>query len=413
MREVRKVVVTGPLRGAVDGFSEYLTGLGYAPSSIELRLRLMAHVSRWLASEGLEASGLDASAVARFLVVRQATHTNLTGWRALVPLLTFLRSAGLVPEVAPSVPSKDPVERLLERWDGYLQRERGLQTSTARYYVALGRPFLVSRLRAGVVELASLAAGDVSAFVSERVPGLPVGTAKLTITALRSLLRFLHASGLIIEGLDRVVPARAGYRDSGVPRGLTPEQVAAVIAACDPETPVGRRDRAIVVILARLGFRAGELSRISLDDVDWRAGTVLVRGKGGYLDTVPLPPDVGEALAAHLLDPRSAAASGRSLFVGSVAPYRPLSSSGVIRVVRKAGQRAGLEGVGAHRLRHSVATATTNAGASLEETAQLLRHRSLASTTIYAKVDRVRLSGIVRPWPVIADRHDVPLGSGR
>lgn len=403
MRGVSRVVVSGPLSGAADGFGAYLAGLGYAPLSIELRVRLLAHVSRWLESERLDPWCLDVSMVERFLLVRQATHKDLSGRRALAPLLTFLRSAGLIPEVPAPLPTTDPVELLLERWGAYLVGERGLQLSSVRYYLPLGRPFLVSRLNAGAVDLSGLTAQHVSVFVSARVVGMPIGTVKLMITAMRSLLRFLHASGLVAERLDHVIPAQAGYRDSGLPRGLTPGQVVSVIAACDRGTTVGRRDRAIVLILARLGLRAGEVSRLCLDDIDWRAGTIRVNGKGGYVDTVPLPADVGAALAAHLRDPRPAVVSVRSVFVGFLAPYRTLSPSAVTGVVRNAGKRSGINGVGSHRLRHAVATATINAGASLEETAQLLRHRSLASTTIYAKVDLVRLQALARPWPVIAD----------
>lgn len=413
MSEASGVAMSGPLSGSAEAFKGYLAGLGYAPLSIVLRLRLLAHLSRWLQGEGLLAGDCDSDAVERFVLVRRATHKDLAGHGALGPLLTFLRAAGLIPELTPPGPAQDPVEVVLEQWGVYLARERGLRPGTVRCYRSLGRPLIASRLRGAEVDLVGLSAGDVSAFVSERVPGLSIGTAKLTITALRSLLRFLHASGQVTARLDGVVPARAGYRDAGLPRWLVADQVASVIAACDPSTVVGRRDRAMVLILARLGLRAAEVARISLDDLDWRAGTIRITGKGGYIDQVPLPVDVGAALAAHLSDVRPASASDRRLFLRSLAPYRGLSPNGVASAVFHAGKRAGLDRLGAHLLRHSVATATINAGASLEETAQLLRHRSLDSTTIYAKVDLTRLATITRPWPSASDSGITGVPGGR
>lgn len=414
MREVSVVIVSGPLSEAAGGFGEYLTGLGYAPLSIELRLRLLAHVSRWLAAEGLSARRFDVATVQRFLSARQATHQGLSGRRALEPLLRFLRSTGMIPQAPAWAPSEDPVEAVLEQWAEYLGGENGLQSCTVCNYRELARPFLESRRRDEQVDIAGVSAADVSGFVSAWVPGMSVGRAKLTITALRSLLRFLHASGQLGMRLDGVVPAQAGYRDCGVPRGLAPQEVAAVITACDPATTTGARNRAVVLLLARLGLRAQEVRRIDLGDIDWRAGTLRVHGKGGLVDVLPVPVDVGEALAVHLSNPRpAAAAANRAVFIGSRAPYRRLAISAVTSIVQVAGRRAGLSAVGSHRLRHSVATATINAGASLEETAQLLRHRSLASTTIYAKVDLTRLRSVARPWPLPAAATPTPAGNAR
>ncbi|GAA3314323.1 tyrosine-type recombinase/integrase [Arthrobacter ramosus] len=394
------VVVSGPLGGFGVGFAEYLGRLGYAPTSIGLRLNLMRHLSRWLVEEAVSPAACDAAALERFLVGRRVTHTDMSSAGSLAPLVAYLRSIEVIPGEEPeTVPEPGPVDLVLERWGRFLADDRGLRTSTIRYYRELARPFLLSRLGGQALDLEGLDARAVSGFVMSQIPGMPVGSAKLTVTALRSLLRFLFAAGHIGDRLDQVVPARAGYRDSGLPRGLTPERVKALIAAVDPASRTGKRDLAIVLVLARLGLRAGEVAALSLDDVDWRAGTLRVPGKGGQSDLLPLAADVGAGLAAHLSVERHPAATGRALFFTSSAPYRRLSSAAVKAVVRCAGARAGLGPVGAHRLRHAAGTATINAGASLEEVAQLLRHRHLASTTIYAKVDLTRLAGLARPWP--------------
>lgn len=399
MVDVLNESVAGPLSNCASGFAGYLAGLGYAPGSVVLRLNLLKHLSRWLAAEGVDPAGFDAATVERFLIVRRADHVDLSSSGAVAPLFAYLRSLKVMPEAAVPVPEAGPVDAVLARWGGFLARERGLRGSTISYYRKLARPLLVSRLRGETLDLAGLDARCVSVFVRENIPGLPVGTAKLTVTALRSLLRFLFTAGLINEPLDGVVPARAGYRDSGLPRGLAPGQVNALISAIDLAARIGKRDLAIVMLLARLGLRAGEVAALRLEDIDWRAATLRVPGKGGRTDLLPLPADVGEALAGHLSVERHPAALGRALFFGSSAPYSPLSTSGVIAVVRTAGHRAGLGAVGAHRLRHSVASMTINAGASLEEVGQLLRHRHVSSTTIYAKVDLIRLSAVARPWP--------------
>lgn len=399
MVDVLRGTGPGPLSGCVAGFAGYLAEFGYAPGSVVLRLNLLKDLSRWLAAEGVDPAGFDAATVERFLADRRRDHTDMSSSGAVAPLFAYLRLSKVIPDAVVPVPEAGPVDAVLSGWAGHLADERGLRGSTIRYYRELARPLLVSRLRGETLDFVGLDARAVSVFVRENIPGVPVGRAKLTVTALRSLLRFLFTAGLTDKRLDGVVPARAGYRDSGLPRGLAPGQVNVLLSAVDLTARTGKRDLAVLMLLARLGLRAGEVAALRLEDIDWRAATVRVPGKGGRIDLLPLPADVGEALAGHLLVERHSAAVGRALFFGSSAPYLPLSAAGVIAVVRNAGLRAGLGTVGPHRLRHSVATTTINAGASLEEVAQLLRHRHVSSTTIYAKVDLNRLSALARPWP--------------
>jgi integrase/recombinase XerD len=216
---------------------------------------------------------------------------------------------------------------------------------------------------------------------------------------LRSLLRFAHVDGLTGQSLAAAAPRVAGWSQAGLPRALEPAQVAALLATCDPGTATGRRDLAILRLLARLGLRAGEVAALGLDDIDWRRGEITVRGKGNRHDVLPLPADVGQAIVDYLADGRPPAALDRAVFICAQAPRRALTPGGVIRVVVTAGQRAGLGTLGAHRLRHSAATAMLRAGGSLNEIGQLLRHRRPYTTAIYAKVDLEGLRQVARPWP--------------
>lgn len=397
---VMKVPVSGPLEEWAAGFAGYLAAAGYAPTSIELRVRLFAHLSRWCGAETLLPARLDASAIDRFLVVRIASHVDLSSPATLAPVISFLRSIGAVPPAPePEDVAVGAVDALLDRWGAFLLSERALMPSTVKYYRVLAEPFVASRLRGSVLEWDAVDAAVVAGFVSATIPQLPIGMGKLTITALRSLLRYLFSIGVVADRLDAVVPGRAGYRDASLPRAVTAEQVAMMVAATGGDSVVRRRDRAVLAVFSRLALRAVDVAALELGDLDWRAGTIRVRGKGGQIDLMPLPADVGQALAEHLRGVRPATAAGRAVFFCCRAPFTALSVAGIQGIVQQAGRRAGLGAVGAHRLRHTVATATINAGASLEEVGQLLRHRGLASTTIYAKVDLVRLGSIARPWP--------------
>lgn len=397
---VVNVPMSGPLAEWAEGFAGYLTAAGYAPTSIVLRVRLFAHLSRWCDAEALLPARLDAAAIGRFLQARVVSHVDLSSPATLAPVVSFLRSIGAVPDAPEPVEGAvGAVDALLDRWGAFLLRERALTPSSVKYYRSLAEPFVSSRLRGAVLEWDTVNAKVVAEFVAATIPQLPIGAGKLTITALRSLLRYLFSIGVVADRLDVVVPGRAGYRDASLPRVVTAEQITMMVAATGGDSAVRRRDRAVLALMSRLALRAVDVARLELGDVNWRAGTIRVRGKGGQVDLMPLPVDVGQALAEHLRGARPATAAGRAVFFRCRAPFTALTVSGIQGIVRHAGRRAGLGAVGAHRLRHTVATATINAGASLEEVGQLLRHRGLASTTIYAKVDLVRLGSIARSWP--------------
>lgn len=396
-----QIRVLGPLSTFAAGFADELAHQGYTPHSARSQMRLMAHLSRWFVDEGLDAGDLRMAEVERFLRARRAAgYTQLLSIKAMRPMLAYLRDLGVAPTPPPPTPSS-PVEEVLERYRNYLTVERGLGQATTRGYVDAVRPFLQGRVLPDgpALDLGHLAAADVIAFVVARCPHQSRGAAKLTVTALRSLLGFLHVDGAIGRSLASAVPSVVGRRLVGLPKGLEPDQVQRLLASRDSSTRNGRRDIAILTMLVRLGMRAGEVAALRLDDIDWRAGEIVVRGKGKCTERLPLPTDVGGAVASYLHHSRPASAQGRTVFVRIKAPHRTLSSSGVTQVVAAAARRADLGHIHAHRLRHTAATQMLRAGASLPEIGQLLRHRRALTTAIYAKVDREALRTIARSWP--------------
>jgi len=236
----------------------------------------------------------------------------------------------------------------------------------------------------------------VTGFVARECPLRSVAGARYLVCGLRSLLRYLHVSAVVPVSLVGAVPCVAARRRK-LPRALEPAVVAQLLASCDRRRTVGRRDHAILLLLSRLGLRVGEVAALQLDDVDWRAGEMLIRGKGDRHERLPLPPDVGEAVVSYLR--RRGRQQSRTLFVRVNAPRGGLSARGVCAVVHDACVRSGIPPAGAHRLRHTAATRMLRAGASLPEIAEVLRHRRLETTTIYASVDRAALRELALPWP--------------
>jgi integrase/recombinase XerD len=398
MDDVQRVRVVGPLGLYAAGFAAELARLGYTFFSVRLQLQLAAHLSRWLAGEGLDASMLTPAVVVRFLVVRRgAGYTAYRSPKGLSALLGYLRGLGVAPLPVAALP-EGPVEVLLERYRSYLVGERGLGAATARGYVYLVRPFVVGRVMADGVDVAGLSPADVVGFVlsvsGERTPK----TAQRTVSALRSLLRFCHVEGLLGAPLAAAVPSVANRR-AGLPRFLEPAQVELLLASCDRGEVAGRRDFAMMTMMVRLGLRAGEVAVLSLGDIDWRRGEITVVGKGPRSERLPLPTDVGAAVADYLRHARPEGAIDRRVFVRVKAPYHGLTPSGVTNAVIAAGRRAGLGPLTAHRLRHTAATGMLRAGAPLAQVGQVLRHRRALTTEAYAKVDRDRLRTLARPWP--------------
>jgi integrase/recombinase XerD len=401
MVKVLRSLVRGPLEPHIVGFAEELLRQGYSRTSAEQHVCFLAHLDRWMQGEGIGVADLTGPVADRYLSLRLAAgYVEYRSVKALQPLLDYLAPLGVLPDAEEVAPG--PVEELLVRYRCWLLQERGLTAGTARGYVDCVRPFVATRVHGDGLDLAGVTAGDVIRFVTSACPGRAVGSAKLIVCSLRSLLRWLHLTGVVSTPLAAAVPSVAGWRLSSLPKALEPGQLRSLLAACDRRTPTGRRNYAIMLVLSRMGLRAGEVARLGLDDIDWRRGELAICGKGNRAERLPLPADVGAAIAAYLRRGRPGTAEGRSVFVRVHAPHRALSTGGVTMVVFDAAQRAGLPKMHAHRLRHTAATAMLRAGSPLPEVGQVLRHRSALSTAIYAKVDRDALAVLARPWPVTA-----------
>jgi integrase/recombinase XerD len=390
--------VAGPLAPYAEGFREELLGQGYTQGSAAHQIHLMAHVSRWLQAGGVELASLDEGAAQRFAAARRADgYAAMRSARALVPLLGYLRDLGVA--AAPRMlEPQAPADRLAARFGEYLVRERGLAAESVRSYTGVARRFLgvVCTDGAGAE---GLTAADVTGFVRRECGRRGVASAKATVTGLRALLRFLYLDGRITGPLAGAVPSAACWQLAGLPRGLGPAEVSRLIDGCDRRTVAGRRDVAILLLLVRLGLRAGEVAALELGDINWRQGEIIVRGKGSRRDSLPLPADVGEAMAGWLARGRPRHAAGPAVFVRLRPPHGRLASTSVSFVVRRACARAGIPAAGAHRLRHTAAARMLAAGGTLAEIGQVLRHARPGTTAIYAKADLLALAPLARPWP--------------
>jgi site-specific recombinase XerD len=390
--------VIGPLKPHATGFRRELLSQGYTAHSASYQLQLMAHASRWLESRGHDIGDFIPTRVEEFLDARQAEgYTLWLSTKAMAPLLGYLRDLGLVPAPSPVDPAT-PAEALLERYRCYLIQERGLSPSTIASYSHVAKLFLFNRSPEGELDLERLNAAAITAFVLGECRARRVGSAKYIVCGLRALLRFLYAEGHAESQLADAVPSVAGWRLAGLPKALSRRDVSALLASCDRRTTFGRRDFAVLTLLVRLGLRAGEVAALALVDIDWRAGEVVIHGKGRRKERLPLPIDVGKALVGWLRRGRPRCESLK-VFTLVRAPHRGLTSGGVSAVVRSAADRAGLSEVHAHRLRHTAATEMLRAGASLSDVGQVLRHASTLTTSLYAKVDRQTLRTLAQPWP--------------
>lgn len=377
--------VSGPLAPFGAAFGVELARVGYTSSSIRGAVGAMARLSRWMEDRALLPGGLTPRVVADVHIAQ------------LGPVLRFLRGVGEVPG-ADSAIDATPVEAVLAGFRAWLADERGLSAATVCCYGKQARMFLAHLPEPLDGALQRLEAGQVTAFMLGYCRDRNPGSAKAAVTAVRALLRFLHVAGHVPVGLAAAVPSVAGWRLASLPRGLDAAVVQRLLGGCDRDTVVGRRDYAVLTVLARLGLRGAEVADLELGDVDWRGGEVAIRGKGNRIERLPLPVDVGEALAAYLTAGRPHC-DAVTVFCTVRAPYRRLSPSAVRAIMGYACQRAGLDRIGAHRLRHSLATEMLRAGASLPEVGQVLRHRSQLATSVYAKVDDNALRPLARPWP--------------
>lgn len=388
----------GRLGHQVEGYRAWLAGWGYTPGTIRNMLKDLGWVGRWLAVEGLGAEDLDEERISALLTAGGGTgRTRTPGPRGFVPLLSYLRETGVVPEDTGSAVT--PSGALMVRYRSWLVQERGLAARTVERYENTARRFLEESSAAGVVSPADLTGADVQGFLLRESARVSAGSAKGRVGELRSILRFLYLAGVTAMDLAGSVPPVGGWRLATLPPPpLAASDIARLLDCTDRGTPVGVRDFAIIMLVARLGLRSIEVARLELGDVDWRAGELVIRGKARRLDRLPLLADVGEALAAYLSGGRDPAGQAR-VFLTCRAPRGPIRADLVGDVVERACRRAGMATVGPHRLRHALAGELLRRGAGLAAISQVLRHQDLATTALYAKVDLATLREVAQPWP--------------
>ncbi|MBV9339796.1 MAG: tyrosine-type recombinase/integrase [Acidobacteria bacterium] len=389
--------------GHLNTYTALIKEWGYSRGSIQNQVRLISGFLTWFRKSHTEIDSLDEAAVHRFLQRPQnARRTRSSGTAALYRFLRMLREQGVIP------PQKQrplsPQQRLIKNYVRYLLEERGLTRATAANNVPFADRFLSAlsaKYRGSGLALAQLRAADVTEFVRQQSQKLSPGRAQLLVTALRSFFRYLLHQGKIKTDLAVCVPTVARWSFSTLPKFLPTSSVERVLARNMRPSPIGRRDYAILLLLSRLGLRACEVVALNLEDIDWENARITIRAKGGRWNQLPLPADVGEALASYLRHVRPRCSS-RRMFIRDRAPQTGFAGSqSICALVRRALSTAGVESPrkGAHLFRHSLATTMIRQGSSLDEIGELLSHRSPNTTAIYAKVDLPALRPLALPWP--------------
>lgn len=391
----------GPLGPHLDHFASLLSEHGHSAQVGMQKIRLAAFLSHWLEQKQIGIQDLDERRIADFLRARrkpllrhrQVQHT-------LTQLLEHLRRSRIISEQPPAQ-AESPTDSLMRDYGRFLSQERGLSSVTLDSYIPVARRFLTDVFGTKTLHLDKLAAGDINGFILHDRSTLSPKRLQLTSSVLRSFFGFLYQHGQLSKPLAAAVPTVATWRLSDLPQFLEPEQVRRLLQSCDRSNRCGQRDHAALLLLARLGLRAGEVVHLCSEDINWDGGEILIRGKSSRQDRLPLPPDVGRALAVYLRKGRPCSSS-RRVFIRMKAPHVGFSSSvAVCDIVRRALIRAQLdpERGGAHLLRHSLATRMLRGGASLTQIGQILRHQLPQTTEIYAKVNLAALQAVAQPWP--------------
>ena len=390
-----------PLGKHLEAYADFVTEQGYALSSIPSHIVVIADLGRWLHQKHIDRSALDSDMVKRFLKTRGRPAAVRHGEaRALHRFLSLLRQSGVV-KPCREQPIETPRQRVIEGFRRYLLQERRLSPATPHNYVPVIDQFLSERFPGKALKLSAIRAVDVTDFVRRHAHQLSPGRASLMVTALRSFFRYLLHRGEVRTDLAACVPTVPRWSFSVLPKFLSTEAVKRVLKGCDRQTPIGRRNYAILLLLARLGLRAGEVVALDLDDIDWKEGLIAIRGKGGKSVLLPMPVDVGEAIADYLRRDRPRC-SVRRVFIRDRAPFIGFRNSlAISTLAMRALKQAGVESAhtGAHVFRHSLATRLLREGCSLDEIGELLRRQSPNTTAIYAKVDVTALRTLALPWP--------------
>ena len=389
-------VAVGPLVPTVLGeCSSWLSAQRYSPGSAAGIVNVLSRLSRWMRAVGAEVDDIDEELLARFVADEQSREVVCaSAMRSMGTMRRFLRAGGYL-RTTDVVSALSPAQAAVTGWRSWMRGECGLteKTVAARVRYAAG---LLDALAAtdGELDWTRLGASQINVYVAERGLGYGVVARAHIVTAVRCLLRWALLTGHLDRDVTAGILKPAGTKRS-LPQGLGSDQVTSLLSACDPATPIGARDRALVLILVRLGLRAGEAARLSFDDIDWTRGQLKVTGKGRE-HTLPLPVDVGQALEGWLrLRPP---ALDRAVFVRMHAPRQAMTTQGISGVIARVSGLAGLDAIYAHRLRHTAAMDVLAAGGTLTEAKELLGHAYTVTTMAYAKVDLASLRELVVPF---------------
>lgn len=389
----------GPLSLYINPYLAQVREQGYAVGSLYEQVHVLKLCDRWMKRTGRDVRDLDEAVVRDCLrLVSRRGYGRNAGASTLRRLLGLLREIGATPPVRTACLSK--VEQLSGAYEHFLLNARNLVPNSITHLRVFARRFLTEKFGDGPLKFSLLRAPDVTAFIQRHAYDHGPSYARHLVQAIRSFLRYLHYKGLVDADLSLAVPKVARWRLSTLPKHLPAAQVGQVLRHCDRNTVLGRRDYAIMLLLARLGLRAGEVVKLRLEDIDWETTRITVCGKGRWAQ-LPLPADVAKAIASYLRHARPRCSS-RRLFIRDYAPIEGFSRAGAIAcIVKRALKRAGVASVrkGAHLLRHSLATDMLRKGASLDEIGEVLRHKSSDTTAIYAKVDINSLRALALPWP--------------
>ena len=391
----------GPLEPHLASFATLLAQQRYCRTIARRKLRLVAHLNRWLSKKRIPLAQVDEAQITTFLEARRKTQRPAIGdSRTLSVLLHHLRTTGVTPVRRPRT-ACSCFDQIVQDYEHFLIEQRCLAAGSVSIYVSVVKRFLKHRFPDGRIRLRELRADDLAGFVQSASSDYGLRSLQSAMSSLRSFLRFLLQCGRITIPLANAVPTVAARHLSELPKYLEPAQVEKILKSCDRRRNIGRRDYAILLLLARLGLRAGEVAHLCLEDIDWQAGELCVHGKRARLDRLPLPQDVGQAIANYLKT-RHSSRSSRRVFLCVNAPYEGLANSQAVgAIVKRALNRARLSPPhrGAHLLRHSLATSMLRRGATMVQIGQVLRHQQIQTTEIYAKVDVNALRALAQPWP--------------
>lgn len=388
---------SGPLAVHIHAFAAAMIGEGYAPYTLKTKFDFVADLSRWLERRSLPLATLDEKRLKQFYAQRHGGRRRGDGCTEQ-QLLAYLRERGTIAQ--PVTPDLGDLGRLKQRYESFLRHERGVSPQTLMRYLQIVERFIAKRFSNRTFRISDLRPKDLHRFILKEARRCGTRHTELVVTILRSFTRFLFVHSETEVDLSAAITAMREQHSAALPKTLTPQEVRRLLTCCDRRSPEGRRDYAILLLFARLGLRGGEVVAMTLEDIDWRCGEIIVRGKGTRHERLPLPQDVGAALADYLRHVRPTCPT-RRLFVRLQAPWHGFSSSASIStLVRRALRRAGLDPAtkGPHLLRHSLATHLLRRGASLREIGELLRHRQLKTTQIYAKVDIRALRALAPTW---------------